>query len=250
MDEGEAAGTTPRGRRRRGGRRGRRRPHPLARRLVAALLLAAAAGVAVHTARPTPPAAPLLLAAAADLPAGHVLAAADLVHVPVPAAVAPAGALGPADDAAALGARLTAAVRSGELLTDARLGGPGLLVGAPAGTVALAVPVGGATGALVRAGDAVDVLAPPAAPAWDAGASVDGVAAAADAAVVVARGAVVLDVPAGAGDTGGTGLLPAGGGPPGVVVLAVARGEAAAVAAVTATGGSPVLALLPPAAPP
>ncbi|ROP42948.1 SAF domain-containing protein [Pseudokineococcus lusitanus] len=196
--------------------------------------------------RPTPPAAPLLLAAAADLPAGHVLAAADLVRVPVPAAVAPAGALGPADDGAVLGARLTSAVRSGELLTDARLGGPGLLVGAPAGQVALAVPVGGATGALVRAGDAVDVLAPPAAPAWDAGGSVDGIAAA-GAAVVVARGAVVLDVPAAAG---GTGLLPAGGGTPGVVVLAVARGEAAEVAAVTATGGSLVLALLPPAAPP
>ena len=60
----------------------------------------------------------------------------------------------------ATGRTLAGPIRAGELLTDARVIGPGLLTGQPAGTVAMPIRLGDpVTGTLVRAGDRVDVLA-------------------------------------------------------------------------------------------
>ena len=211
----------------------RRRPP---RRLIAALLVAAAACTAVEALRPPPPERGAeVVAVAVDLPAGHVVRADDLVARAVPPDVVPDGALTARD--AAVGRRLVAAVRAGELVTDARLGGSGLLVGAPAGAVAVGVPLPAALTGLVSPGDAVLVLAAPADPLLAASGGAPG-------ADVLAPRAVVLDVP-GAAPDGGLDAL--GGGVPGdgVVVLAVAQDEARAVAAAVTGGAGVSLALLP-----
>ncbi|WP_299038806.1 SAF domain-containing protein [uncultured Pseudokineococcus sp.] len=214
----------------------RRLERRLPRRLLAALLVAAAAGTAVEALRPAPPdRGAQVVAVAADLPAGHVVRTDDLVPLAVPPDVVPDGALGAPD--AAVGRRLVAAVRAGELVTDARLGGSGLLVGAPAGAVAVGVPLPAASAGLVAPGDAVLVLAAPADPLLAAAGSAPG-------ADVLAPRAVVLDVPGAA--TGG-GVGPLGGALPGdgVVVLAVTREEARSVAAAVTGGAGVSLALLP-----
>lgn len=212
----------------------RRRPR---RRLVAALLLAAAAGVSVEALRPVPPdPGDDVVALAADLPAGHVVREGDLLAVPVPADAVPDGAV--TTPAAAVGRRLAGPARAGELVTDARLAGPGLLVGAPPGSVAVGVPLPAASAGLVAPGDAVLVLAAPADPVLATG---DG----SPSAAVLAGRAVVLQVPGavGAGSPGAS-LGPLGAGD-GVVVLALGRQEARAVAAAVTGGAGVSLALLP-----
>jgi len=211
------------------------------RRLLAAVLAAAAAGTAVEALQPAPAERGAeVVAVAADLPAGHVVRADDLVPLDVPADVVPDGALSARD--AVVGRRLVAAVRAGELVTDARLGGSGLLVGAPPGAVAVGVPLPAASTGLVAPGDAVLVLAAPSDPllAASAPAGSDG----APGADVLAPRAVVLDLP-GAPQEAGLGAL--GGGAPGdgVVVLAVSREEARSVAAAVTGGAGVSLALLP-----
>jgi Flp pilus assembly protein CpaB len=129
--------------------------------------------------------------AVADLAAGTVLAAGDLSVADVPAALVPEGTVSPGE---AAGRVLAAPLRRGEVVTDARLVGRGLLTGQPAGTVALAVrPSDPAVTALVRAGDRVRVLAGPD-PA-DPQTYADG-----GAASVLVPSATVLAVPPGSGE--------------------------------------------------
>ncbi len=183
------------------------------RGLLAAGLAAAAVASGLTALAPTPPATTTVLTAARDLAAGAVLTADDLTASSLPSALVPSGAL---VDVAAVAGRLVAGpVRRGEPLTDVRLLGAGLLppgdeVAAP---VRLAEP---ATGALVVAGDRVDVLA--AAPEGGR------------AAEVVASGLRVLSVPAVEGS--GEGAL---------LVVATSRPAAARLAAAAVTGRLSVL---------
>lgn len=171
----------------------------------------AAGAVASGLSAVVPPAAATVpvLVAARDLPAGAVLSGDDVVTAAVPRALVPEGAL--TEPGRAAGRPVAGPVRRGEPLTDVRLLGaallpPGAQVAVP---VRLAEP---ATGALVQAGDTVDVLS--AAP--DGG----------PAAQVVATELAVLAVPDLA-DAAGEGAL---------VVLAASRSTAARLAAAAVSG--------------
>jgi len=93
-----------------------------------------------------------------DLAAGERLSADDLRAARLPAGAVPGHAV--VDPSAAAGAVLSGPMGAGEVLTTTRLQGPGLLVGAPAGTVGVAVPVADPTILTsLRPGDRVRVLA-------------------------------------------------------------------------------------------
>lgn len=128
------------------------------RRLLAAGLTAAAVAMAVGAMSPTASPTVAVLAAARELPGGLPLSESDVRSIAVPPEVVPNGALRPGDDV--VGRLLAAPARRGELLTDARLLGPGLLAGYPEGLVAAPVRIAdsGAV-SLLRAGDRIDVLA-------------------------------------------------------------------------------------------
>lgn len=176
------------------------------RALLAAGLAAASVAAGLSVLVPAPPPTVPVLSAAHDLAAGTVLGPDDLVTAELPRSLVPAGAL---VDVASVAGRLVAGpVRRGEPLTDVRLLGAGLL---PPGSD-VAVPVRMAepgTGALVRAGDIVDVLS-----------------AAPEGASVVATRLAVLSVPD-LGDAAGEGAL---------VVVAASRAVAARLAAAAVTG--------------
>jgi Flp pilus assembly protein CpaB len=192
------------------------------RRPLAAVALAVAAGVAVDAATADPPPGVPLVVAARDLPAGTRLDPTDLTTVQVPADAVPDGALARPADAA--GTALASPLRRGEPVTDARLGGNALLTGAPAGTLAVPVPLADpAAVSLAGPGTEVAVLA---------GADLDALGAGAGE-VLVSR-ALVLQV----GGADGSGLLD-GGSPEAVVVLALDREEATRVAG--AVGRRPLL---------
>lgn len=176
------------------------------RALLAAGLAAASVAAGLSAVVPTPPPTVAVLSAARDLAAGTVLTPEDLARAELPRALVPAGAL---VDVTAVAGRLVAGpVRRGEPLTDVRLLGAGLLP--PGSDVAVPVRLAEpATGALVRAGDTVDVLS-----AAEAGAS------------VVATRLAVLSVPD-LGDAAGEGAL---------VVVAASRSAAARLAAAAVTG--------------
>lgn len=179
------------------------------RTLLAAGLAAAAVASGLSVVAPAAEATVPVVTAAHDLAAGSVLSADDLVAAQVPQGLVPAGALSDIDGAA--GRVVAGPVRRGEPLTDVRLLGAALL---PRGAQ-VAVPVRLAeptTGALVQAGDTVDVLA----------ASPEGGAAAR----VVALGLAVLAVPA----------LEASAGEGALLVLAASRASAARLAAAAVTG--------------
>lgn len=189
-------------------------PHDLLRAasrhrvLLASGLAAAAVASGLSAVAPTPAPTVSVLTAAHDLTAGTELGPQDLAVAAVPAALVPAGAL---TDVTAVAGRLVAGpVRRGEPLTDVRLLGAALL---PPGS-GVAVPVRlaePATGALVRPGDSVDVLA----------ASPEG----AQSAQVVASRVAVLSVPV-LGDAAGEGAL---------LVVAASRPVAARLAAAAVT---------------
>jgi Flp pilus assembly protein CpaB len=125
------------------------------RRSLAACLLLVALWVTIRTAATPPPATVAVLIAAHDLPAGSALTADDVRQAPWPADGAPGGRL-----AVAAGRVLASPIRAGELLTDARVLGPGLLAGQAQGTVAMPIRLADPTGgAMLQAGDRVDVLA-------------------------------------------------------------------------------------------
>ena len=154
------------------------------RRLAAAAL---ALGALVLAAQPTPTeprperrTTVEVVVAARDVPAGAVLAAADLRVARLPPDTVPDGVPGAADEL--VGRPLAGALRAGEPITDVRLVGPGLTAALPAGRVAAPVRLADlAVAGLVHPGDRVDVLA---------------TAPGATDAEVVAEGALVL---AGAG---------------------------------------------------
>jgi Flp pilus assembly protein CpaB len=143
------------------------------RRALALACLLAAVVAALH--RPAavgatgqPPSVPVLVAAR-DLAAGAALTSANLRLAAVPVDLVPAGAIG---SLRAITGRVAAGpLRRGEPLTDARLVGRGLAAGlSPPESVAVPVRLAdGQTAALVRPGDAVDLLATPV----DAGAAPD-----------------------------------------------------------------------------
>ena len=196
------------------------------RRLASAGLAAAALAGALRVLAPDPAAGVPAVVLAKDLAAGVVIEADDLRAVQLPATLLPRGAL---DAAHAIGHLMASAGRSGEVLTDARLVGPGLLAGQDPSRVAAPVRVADpAAAALVGPGDLVDVLL-----------ATEGRP---DAEVVV-RAATVLARPS--APTSGSDLLggAAGGGVDpgdrtsgGLLVLAVAAPDAAALAGAAARG--------------
>ncbi|ONH33075.1 MULTISPECIES: SAF domain-containing protein [Protofrankia] len=131
------------------------------RRVLAAVLAASAMLFAVAAARPARPPSPTpVVVAAADLAGGATMAATDVRMVSLPTDVVPAGAVRSPQDA--VGRTLTAAVRQGEPITDARVLGPGLITRrqAAAGLVAAPVRITDAGSVLfLRVGDHVNVLA-------------------------------------------------------------------------------------------
>lgn len=184
----------------------------LARRRAAAALLA---GLAVLTAiraaqGPPEPTVPVVVAAA-DLPGGVTVTAADLDTVDFPASTVPEGVTRSPTDV--VGRVVAAPLRRGEPLTDVRLVAAGLLEGYP-GRVAVPIRVAdvGSVG-LLRVGDRVDVVATPP----DGG-----------PATVVAAAAPVAALPREAEGTGP--VLPGSGG---LVVLAVSRDDALELTAAT-----------------
>ncbi len=193
----------------------------LLRQVAAAGLACLALVLALHPPAPatgTPigsPAVPVAVAAA-DLPAGRVLTADDVLAAQLPADRAPAG-ISP-DPAELTGRVLAAPLRAGEPITDVRLVGPGLWAAVPEGQVAAPVRLADlAVATLLRAGDRVDVLA---AAGEAAQPSVE----------VVASGALVLTAPAPDGEAG------AAASDAGLLVLAVPPETAAALAAAAASG--------------
>ena len=213
-----------------------RSPAAALRRAVAGSLALLALLLAL---RPAPAAAPSdratvpVTVAAADLRPGVALESADVRTARFPRALVPSGAA--RDPTRLRGRVLAAGVRAGEPITDVRLVGGGLTDLLPAGQVAAAVrPADLAVTGLVRPGDRVDVLAAGATGATGAGTGGGGVSG--GAAEPVARGALVLAVPAAAasGTTGTTADGRAGAGPAGLLVLAVDRDTAARLAAASA----------------
>ncbi len=162
----------------------------------------------LRVAFPAPPAAgiPVLVTTAA-MPAGSRLAGSDVRVVLRAPAEVPHGAL--TDPGQANDRVLAAPIEAGELLTEARLHGAGLLAGQPPGRVAVAISLADhAMASVLRPGDEVSVLTP-------------------GTGAVVAH-ATVLAIQAAEGSAGislgGTGHL----------VVALTATEASAVAAVSA----------------
>lgn len=128
------------------------------RRALAAVSAALAVGVGITAARPSPPPTTQVVVAARDLAGGAIVGPDDVRTVAWPAGAVPSGAL--VDATGAQGATLAGPMRSGEPVTDARVLGPGLLGGYPAGsvltTLRVAEPV---TGTVIHVGDSVDVVA-------------------------------------------------------------------------------------------
>ena len=197
-------------------------------------LAAASAGLSVLglglALRPAVPHTQVVAVAAADMPAGHRLAAADLEQARVAAALTPPGVV--PDPALLAGRVLAAPVAGGEPITTLRLVGeeggwqttPGML----------AVPVRAADPAaatLLAAGQRVDLLATPMA-------GVDTMVGTGPPTLarVVAEDVLILAIvePAeGAGLLGGSGDL--GGAP--LVVVEASAGSAPAIVGAGASGG-------------
>jgi len=128
------------------------------RRLLGAGLLAGSMAFALQALAPAAPPTVPVVSAARDLAAGERLSGDDLAVVRVQPGVVPDGAVRRAG--LARGATLVSAVRRGELLTDARTLGRGVLDRLGPGLVAVPVRIADAAAvSLLRPGDLVDVLA-------------------------------------------------------------------------------------------
>lgn len=206
------------------------------RRPLVALLVAAAVVAALAALRPPGAAAVGVLVAVDDLAAGATVRAGDLQTVRLPPAAVPPSAVPVAQQDSVVGGVLAGAVGRGELVTTARLLGPGLLTGAPPGT--LAVPLEVSTtlpaGAL-RAGDAVAVIVGVRDGGPAAGAAPAAGSARPSGRLLVDRCVVLMPPQA---SSAGSGLLSgsgSGGGAP-VAVLALSATQAQAVADAGADG--------------
>jgi Flp pilus assembly protein CpaB len=181
------------------------------------VLVAAAVATGLLALSPDEPAGTTVLVMARDVAAGTVLGADDVEKAPRPSDQLPAGTLAARSDA--IGRVLASGARRGEVLTDARLVGPGVVDGLPAGQVAVPVRVADpAAASLVQPGDHVDVLV-----------ALDGE----PTARAVLSGAVVLARPAPAGSGGLLGDPETAGG---LVVLGVGRPDAQALVGAAAQG--------------
>ncbi|MET0740750.1 MAG: Flp pilus assembly protein CpaB [Candidatus Nanopelagicales bacterium] len=203
-----------------------RRPIATALTFVAILLL----GHAVTASRE----GRTVVVAARDLPAGARVHVRDLATVTMPTVLVPEGAM--LEPGTAARRVLASPVRAGEVLTDARLVGDGLLAGLGAGMVASALRLADpATAALLRPGDTVDVLA--ATSDWLAGSgnasvgddlAVDTEAARPRARIVAEAVTVLATEPS----SSGSGLLgPGTSDEAGLVVVALSRAQAVELAA-------------------
>ncbi len=186
------------------------------RRPVAAVCAALAVVLSLQILRPAEPVREQVQVAARDLPAGHQVGSADLRTVGFDPALVPDG-----QAADPVGSVLASPLRRGEVVTDARVLGPGLTTGSSA-LVALPVriPDAGAVQVL-QVGDAVDLIAVPAAlgPGDSAGSTER----------VVARAARILALPKSPEGTSPAG--PTGGQ---LVVLAVPRDDTVEIATAAA----------------
>ena len=128
------------------------------RRPLSAVLAGIAVLAVIETLAPAPPPTRAVAVASRDLPAGVVLAPADVRVVAMPPGAAPAGST---DSAAAVTGHVVAGpLRAGEVLTDRRLLGRSLLAGYPPGLVAAPVRIGDAdVVGLLAVGDRIDVYA-------------------------------------------------------------------------------------------
>ncbi len=122
------------------------------RRLIAAALVGLSVWAAL-TALDRSPTTRAVLVAAHDLPSGTQVRSADLASVRLPGTVVPDGTI---DEADITGRSLSGGMRAGEVFTDRRVVDPRDLGG---GDVLAVVEVAAATGEMLRAGDAVDVVA-------------------------------------------------------------------------------------------
>jgi Flp pilus assembly protein CpaB len=129
----------------------------LHRRLLVALAVGLAVLAGLRALSPPPVPTVDVVVAAQDLPGGRVLTSDDLDVRRVPAELPPGGATG--DPEVVAGRTLAGPVRTGEVLTDRRVLGEGLLAAHP-GTVAVPVRVPDAEVArLLQVGDRVDLVA-------------------------------------------------------------------------------------------
>lgn len=122
------------------------------RRVLAALLAGLAVWSAVTAVTRSPDTREVLVAAR-DLPGGATVRDADVATRRLPRASVPDGVV---DRPAVAGRSLSGAMRAGEVFTDRRVVDPRDL---GEGRVLAIVEVSAATGELLRAGDAVDLLA-------------------------------------------------------------------------------------------
>lgn len=183
------------------------------RRMVSAGLVAAAVWLAATAFLPkTPPRGIPIVVVARDLMPGHVLTRSDLMVADWPRDLGPGGVV--ADPGALVGKALGAGMSRGEAVTAARVRGPGLLTGAPAGLVAAHIRLADpAMAAMVKPGDQVDLIS--------------------SAGEVVATDVVVLAVDP---SPEGSGWSATASGPPSGVVVAVGRGEAVRLATADPSG--------------
>lgn len=98
-----------------------------------------------------------LVAAAADLPAGHIIQASDLKTVEMTKSLAPAGAFN--DPSAIIGQRLRLARTAGDLLFPSHLGGETIVLQPDERAIAIHVTDSGGLAGLLKPGDQVGVTA-------------------------------------------------------------------------------------------
>ena len=181
----------------------------LHRRLLMALAVGLAVLAGLRALSPPPPPSAEVVVAAHDLQGGGVLSAGDVVVRRFPTDATPAGAS--AEVSGVEGRTLAAPVRSGEVITDRRVLGAGLLEAHP-GSVAVPVRLPDAeVGGLLRVGDRVDLVA----------------ASARGPATVVADAAPVLALPPPTGGAAAAGAL---------VVVAVPEHDVLDVTSAAAAG--------------
>lgn len=200
---------------------------------LAAALFGLAASVTVHLLRPPPPPTIDVAVTARPVAAGTALTRDDVVVRSVAADLAPPGALHTVRSL--LGRSAVVGLPAGALLHATLVSDDGVSAAAPHGTVVVPVRLSDdAVAALLRPGDRIDLLA-----GTTSGSEPDG------APQYLARGALVLPVPAGREPGAAGGLLgPASEGDRPVTLVAVVPEDAPELSAVSGWGA--VTAVLVP----